>query len=64
LTDIDAAKLDWLATADRTLLLLLLRLFPSTLGCFVMTNHTASAGSEEAMMAGKVTSHTPDNGAL
>ena len=55
---------DWLATAGRTLLLLLLRLFPSTLGCLVMTNHTASAGSKEAMMAGKVTSDTPDSRAL
>jgi hypothetical protein len=42
-----------LATADRTLLLLLLlRLFPSALGCLVMTNHAASAGAEDAMMAG------------
>jgi hypothetical protein len=45
-------------------LLLLLSLFPSVLRGLMMTNNTAGAGSEDAMVAGKVTSGTPDNRAL
>jgi hypothetical protein len=45
-------------------LLLLLGLFSSVLCRFVMTNHAAGTGAEYAMMAGKVTSHSPDGRAL
>jgi hypothetical protein len=46
------------------LLLLLLGLFPSVLRCLVMTNHAAGTGAENAMMASKMTSDTPDNRTL
>jgi hypothetical protein len=45
-------------------LLLLLSLFPSVLCCLMMTNDTAGAGAENAVMAGKVASDTADRGAL
>ena len=46
------------------LLLLLLGIFPSVLRCLVMTNHAAGTGAENAMMASKMTSDTPDNRTL
>ena len=45
-------------------LLLLLGLFSSVLCRFVMTNHAAGTGAENAMMASKMTSDTPDNRTL
>ena len=49
--------------AARTLLLLL-GLFPSVLRRLMMTNHAARTGAEDAMMAGKVTSDSPNGRAL
>jgi hypothetical protein len=46
------------------LVLLLLGLFPSVRRRLMMTNHAARAGAEDAMMAGKVTSDSPDGRAL
>lgn len=43
---------------------LLLSLFPSVLGRLMMTNHAARPGAEDAMMAGNVTSDSPDRCAL
>jgi hypothetical protein len=55
----------WLSHGDHTLrLLLLLGLFPSVLRRLMMSNHAAGAGADDAMMAGKVTSDTPDSRAL
>jgi hypothetical protein len=45
-------------------MLLLLSLFPSVLRCLMMTNDAASASAENAVMAGKVASDSPDGRAL
>jgi hypothetical protein len=45
-------------------LLLLLGLFPRVLRRLIMTNDAAGAGTQDAVMAGKVASDTPDSGAL
>jgi hypothetical protein len=56
---------EWLvwSIAVRTMLLLL-SLFPSVLRCLMMTNDAASASAENAVMAGKVASDSPDGRAL
>ena len=43
-------------------LLLLLSVFSSVLRRLMMTNDAAGAGAENAVMAGKVASDTPDSG--
>jgi len=45
-------------------LLLLLSLFSSVLCRLMMTNNASGAGAENAVMAGKVASDTPDSGPL